>query len=200
MSGAGLYLSSRCAPQAAATAAAGVAVIWGLWLLVADARDVEPPLVVLVVLLMVSAAAATLAPPDVALERTAALAWPPRRLLHLLAVIGLVVGVAAVTLGTGARFGPLGLVVRDAAGLLGLAALGAALWSAQRGWFLPVAWTLPAVVVPAPDSVAGRVLTWQIQSSGDVAAGVTAGVLAAAGALAYVRWGPARRTDAESGR
>jgi hypothetical protein len=200
VTGAVLHLVSRRVPQAVAVAVAGTAATWGLWSVATDQRDVDPVLVVLTVLLLVSAAAGTLAPPDVALERTAALPWPPRRALHLLAATGLVVGLLAVTLATGARFGPAGLVLRDAAGLLGLAALGAAAVSAQRAWFLPVAWTLPAVVVAAPPSVAGRVLTWQVQAPGDLAAGLTAVALAAAGSLAYVHRGAARRTDAEAGR
>lgn len=48
----------------------------------------------------------------------------------------------------GARFGPAGLVVRDAAGLLGLTALGAVTIGIARAWFLPLGWTLAAILFP----------------------------------------------------
>ncbi|SHN46492.1 hypothetical protein [Cryptosporangium aurantiacum] len=40
-------------------------------------------------------------------------------------------------------------MIRDAAGLLGLTALGAATIGVARSWFLPLGWTLLAVVLPA---------------------------------------------------
>ncbi|MEU4623338.1 hypothetical protein AB0G04_25625 [Actinoplanes sp. NPDC023801] len=99
-----------------------------------------------------------------------------------------------VTLLTGARFGPAALVVRDAAGLIGPTALGAAVLGAARSWFLPVGWTLPAVMFPfGGTAMAGQVLTWQSQQHDSRVATVTAIVVAVTGLLAYAVRGPALR-------
>jgi len=193
-----LYLRSRRAPAALAVAVAGWAAVWAAWPLLSSERDVEGPVVVLTVLLLVCAASATLGSPDVGLDRTAALRWPWRRLAHVLVAGGVVVGLLALTLATGARFGPFGVVARDVAGLVGLAALGAAVLGGDRAWFLPLGWTLPVVAGAVPDAgraEVGRVLTWQLQEGHDRASAVTAAVLALAGAAAYARLGPARRDD-----
>jgi hypothetical protein len=193
-----LYLRSRRVPAALAGAAAGVAVTWSLWSVSSDSRTAGLQMVVLTVLLVVAALTATLAGPDDALERTAALSWPPRRLAHLLGAFLAVVVLLGVTLATGARFEPVLLVVRDAAGLLGLTALGAATISTARAWFVPLGWTLPAVMFPRSEPLAGQILTWPAQPPSSTAAGVTAGLLALGGLVAYAASGPARRAPAEA--
>jgi hypothetical protein len=102
------------------------------------------------------------------------------------------------TLPTGARFGPAGLVVRDAAGLLGLVALGAATLGAARSWFAPLLWTLTSVVLPSPRPAWGQALTWPAQPPDNVPAALTAAGLAAAGLVAYAAAGPALRAPAEA--
>jgi hypothetical protein len=193
-----LYLRSRRVPAALAGAGVAGAVMWSLWSLSSNSRTVGPEMVVLTVLLLVAALTATLAGPDDALEVTAGLSWPPRRLAHLLGGFLAVVVLLAVTLATGARFAPVLLVVRDTAGLLGLTALGAATIGAPRAWFAPLGWTLPAVMFPRAEPLAGQIATWQTQPPSSTAAGVTAGLLALGGLIAYTAAGPARRAPAEA--
>ncbi|MEU4221170.1 hypothetical protein [Actinoplanes sp. NPDC026623] len=185
-------------PAALVAAGAVAALMWTLWTVFSNSRDVGVPMVILTVLLLVATSTATLAGPDDALERTAALSWPPRRAAHLLATLAVVIVLLLATLHTGARFGPAGLVVRDAAGLLGLTALGAATIGAARSWFLPLGWTLAAIVFPQDERGAGPILTWQSQAPGSKAAALTAALLAIGGLAAYALSGPARRAPAEA--
>ncbi|WP_433293834.1 hypothetical protein ACQP2F_31600 [Actinoplanes sp. CA-030573] len=194
----GLYLRSRHAPAALIGAGGCAVVSWSLWSVFSDSRAVGPEMVVLTLLLSVAALTATLGGPDDALEKTAALRWAPRRAAHLLVASLVVAGLPLVTLATGARFGPAGLVVRDAAGLLGLTALGAATIGTPRAWFLPLGWTLAAIMFPRAEPLLGRIATWQSQAPSSTAAGVVAGLLAAAGLVAYAAAGPARRAPAGS--
>lgn len=193
-----LYLRSRRVPVALAAAGGCAALMWSLWSAFSDTRDVAIPMVILTLLLMVAALTATLGGPDDALDKTAAFAWLPRRIAHLLAAFLIVAVVLLATLATGARFGPAGLVLRDAAGLLGLTALCAATLGTARAWFLPLGWTLVAVIAPMPDPLAGRILSWQAQPPDSTAAAVTAGLLAFGGLVAYAVAGPARSAPAEA--
>jgi hypothetical protein len=192
-----LYLRSRHAPMALAVAVGGTLLMWSLWVVFSDSRDAGVPLVILTVLLLVAAFAITLVSPDGALDRTAALSWPPRRAAHVLVALLIVVALLGVTLVTPARFGPASLVARDAAGLLGLTALGATVISPSRSWFAPLGWTLAAVLFPRSDSVLAEVLTWQAQAPGEVSAAVTSLLLAFGGLISYAVAGPARRATAE---
>ncbi|BFU45102.1 hypothetical protein [Krasilnikovia sp. MM14-A1004] len=194
----GLYLRSRYAPAALAAAGGCVALTWLLWTVSSNSRDVGVPMVILTVLLLVAAVTATLGGPDDALDRTAGLSWPRWRSAHLLAALAVIVVPLLATLSTGARFGPAGLVVRDAAGLLGLTALGAATLGTARAWLAPLGWTLAAIAYPMPEQVTGQILTWQSQAPGNRAAGVTALLLAVSGLAAYAVAGPARRAPAEA--
>ncbi|HWS32295.1 MAG TPA: hypothetical protein VN408_06075 [Actinoplanes sp.] len=191
-----LYLRSRYAPAALAASVAGVAGCWVLWSLFSDSRDVGVQMVVLTVLIAVAALTVTLGGPDDELEHTGALRWRPRRVVHLVVALLVVAVPLLATLVTGARFGPAGLVIRDAAGLLGLTALSATVLGPARAWFLPLGWTLGAIMVPLSEPALGRVLSWQAQAPDDRAAGATAAVLALAGLAAWCRWGPARRVSA----
>jgi hypothetical protein len=192
-----LYLRSRRAPAALAVAVGCVAVLWTLWSVFSNSRAVGVQMVISTVLLLVAALTATLGGPDDALEGTAALSWPPRRAAHLLAAVLLVVALLLVTRATGAQFGPAWLVVRDAAGLLGLTALAAATIGTARAWFLPLGWTLAAILFPRSEPLLGRILTWQAQAPASVAAALTAGLLALGGLIAYALVGPVRRAPAE---
>jgi hypothetical protein len=193
-----LYARSRQIPVALASAGGAALVMWSLWSIFSDARDASLTMVVPAVLILTATFAATLGGPDDALERTAALPWPPRRAMHLLAALAVVVGLLLATLGTGARFGPGWLVVRDAAGLLGLTALGAVTIGPPRSWMLPLGWTLAAVAFPLSGSAVGEALTWPAQAPGNRAAAVTAAVFAVGGLVAYAAVGPARRPPAEA--
>ena len=188
-----LYLRSRRVPAALLATVVGVVGLWTLWSVFSDSREAGFQLVVLTVLLSVTALTATLGGPDDELDRTAAFRWPPRRLAHLAAAFLVVVAPLLATLATGARFGPAGLVARDAAGLLGLTALGAATVGVGRAWFAPLGWTLAATLFPRSEPVVARVLTWQAQPPVSAVAAVTAGLLAIGGLIAYATGGPARR-------
>ncbi|MEU7869033.1 hypothetical protein [Dactylosporangium sp. NPDC049140] len=169
----GLYLRSRRVPAALALA---VAVAGLAWFVRADVR-----LGALTAMLAVVAFGAGLGAPDEALERTGAVHWPARRAVHLGAVAVLVAGLV------GARFEPLAVVVRDVAGLLGLAALGAAVLGAAHAWVAPLLWTLVAVLPllgPSAD-VRMQVAAWPVQPAATAAALVCALALAAAGLAAY---------------
>ncbi|WP_431928096.1 hypothetical protein [Micromonospora wenchangensis] len=196
MTGTLLYLRARRVPLALAAAVGGAAVIWALYLAFAKDRDATPLVVVLTVVLMVAALAPTLAGPDANLDRTASLRWAWRRGGHLLAGGAIVLAVLLATLHTGARFGPAALVVRDAAGLLGLTALCTSVVGAARSWFLPVGWTSIAAMYPQAGTW-GAVATWQGQPTDSRAATVTAAAFALGGLVAYAIAGPARTDPAE---
>jgi len=193
-----LYLRSRRAPMALVATGGCAALTWSLWSVFSDSRNVGIQMVVVTVLLLVAALTATLGGPDDALEGTAGILWPPRRIAHLLVAFLVVVVLLLVTLATGARFGPAWLVVRDAGGLLGLTALSATTIGTARAWFLPLGWTLAAIMFPQSEPVIGRILTWQAQPPVSTAATVTAGLLALGGLTAYALVGPARRAPAEA--
>lgn len=195
-----LHLRSRRALPALAAAAVPVAVVWGLWLAYADARDTDVRLVSLAVMLAVAALTPTLGGADDALERTASVRWPARRAWHLLLTAAAVVTLLSLTAIVDARFAPLGLVLRDTVGLLGLAALGAASLGAARAWIAPLAWTLIAVMPwPEPGSgLTAQVGYWLVQPAGTGAATACAAVLAVTGLLAYALRDCPRRPAADT--
>jgi hypothetical protein len=175
-----------------------MALMWSLWTVFSNSREVGAPMVLLTIVVLVSAVAATLGGPDDALDRTAARRWAPRRAAHLLAALAIVLLLLLATLLTGARFGPATMVVRDTAGLLGLTALGATTLGPARSWFPPLGWTLPAIVFPQPDRTLGQILTWQSQAPDNKPAAAVAAALAIGGLIAYAWAGPALRTPAEA--
>ncbi|TCB88653.1 hypothetical protein E0H26_28455 [Micromonospora zingiberis] len=192
-----LYLRSRRVPLALAAATGGAVLIWTLWLALADERDVAPTTVVMTVVLMVVVFSVTLAGPDENLDRTASMRWPWRRAVHLLAGLLVVLVALLVTRYTGARFGPATLVVRDAAGLLGLTAICATVLGAARSWFLPLGWTTIAAMYPQAGTW-GAILTWQGQPPDDTVAALTAALFALGGLIVYSLTGPARKEVSES--
>ncbi|MFI5889620.1 hypothetical protein ACIA5D_05810 [Actinoplanes sp. NPDC051513] len=193
-----LYLRSRRVPVALIVAGGGELLMWSMWSVFSDSRDVAPQVVVLTVLLLVAALTATLGGPDDALEGTAARPWLPRRAAHVLAAFLVVAALPLATLATGARFGPAWLVVLDAAGLIGLTALGAATLGVARAWFVPLGWTLAATLFPRSEPILGRILTWQTQPRLSAAGAVTAALFAVGGLIVYAVAGPARRAPAEA--
>jgi hypothetical protein len=193
-----LYLRSRRATVALAGGVGLAVVMWSAWLVSSTARDVGLQMVILTLLLLVICLTASLSGPDDVLEKTAAFSWAPRRITHLLVAFLVIVVLLLLTLPTGARFGPAWLVVRDVGGLLGLTALGAATIGTHRAWFVPLAWTLAAILYSNSEAVLGEVLTWQSQHPSSAPAAVTAGLLALGGLIAYTVAGPALRPPAEA--
>ncbi|MFD9890470.1 hypothetical protein ACFWY9_14090 [Amycolatopsis sp. NPDC059027] len=188
-----LYLRSRRVPAAGGAILVAVCVFWGLNVVTNSA--LAQLFGVLAVALCTSAAAASLGSADPDLDRTAAIAWPPRRAAHVVA-IGVVS--ALLVLVTQASDNPLGsteTVLRAAAGLTGLTALGVTLFGAQLGWVLPTTQAIVAMAVffsSKEKSVSQQVFSWPFQPDGTTAATVTAVVLAVAGLVVHAVFGSKR--------
>lgn len=137
----------------------------------------------------VAVAAIGLSGQDPDLDRAAALPWPRRRFAHLV-----LIGVAAVgaVLAVGSSNVDLPVIVRDAAGLLGLTGLAATTAGGQFGWTLPVAWSAVALFVRDDGTTASEVAAWTLQPAGTPAATWTAVIAAVAGVVAYTVWGGRR--------
>jgi hypothetical protein len=196
MSSLALHLRARRVPTAVLTAAASVAAMWALWTSSTKAPLISVEIAALAALLAVAAVSTTLGAADEELERTAAVRWWLRRGVHLTVALAVVIGLLLITGVTDARFGPAGLVLRNAAGLLGLCALGATLIGVQKAWIAPLAWTLVAVVLRlSGDSDRVQAITWLIQPAGSRAAAVVAVVLALGGGVAYAMRGCPGRTS-----
>lgn len=129
---------------------------------------------------------------DLALDRTAAIRWVPRRAAHVLLAGAVVAAVLLMVQTWGESMATTVFVVRDSAGLMGLAALGAALWGGQYAWTLPFAWLSFTLFAPPPTSVPTRVAAWMMLPPGTAAGTWTALVLAVAGTAAYAYAGPRR--------
>lgn len=195
-----LYLRSRRIPRALATATAAVTAVWALCLVYSDTPTIDVRGMSLTVMLAVAALAPTLGGADDALDHTASINWPTRRAGHLLLVATVIIALLLLSTLTDARFAPGGLVLRNTAGLLGLAALGAALFGTTRAWIAPLIWTLVSVlplVQPSPE-VPMQVVGWLVQPAGTTAATACAIFLGVAGLLAYTLRGCPRRPAAET--
>jgi hypothetical protein len=187
-----LYVRSRSVPVSVAVIVGCAAALWALGLTTDDV-GIRATLGLIAATTGVAATAVGLAGADVDLDRTAALQWPPLRFAHVVLAGAVVLGaVAATALAHG------GWLARDAAGMTGLIALGAAILGATRAWLPCVMWTVPSLMYAAPlgENPTGPtykiVLTWMIQPIGSTAAAITAITLGTAGALTYAFLGPRR--------
>jgi hypothetical protein len=185
-----LYLRSRQVPAALAAAVGSVAVLWSASQATGD-PTARTTFGLLAVAAGTAAAGGGLAGADVDLDRGAAIAWPPRRAAHVIAVGAATVGIVAATALTGDQLAPARQIVRDAVGMSGLVALGAATLGASRAWVVPLTWTL-LVLLWAPTAAAThqQVLTWMLQPAASAPAAITASVLGVTGVLAYAILGP----------
>ncbi|WP_037317289.1 hypothetical protein [Amycolatopsis orientalis] len=186
-----LYARSRALPASLAALVVTMAVIWFL------AHDFWSEVPVSLALTAAIAVTATgLSGQDADLDRTAAIRWIPRRGLHLLLIGGL--GVVAVLLPRWweTEQVPVEVVVRNAAGLLGLAGIAAVLFGGAFGWTLPLLGFMIAFAVLAGGSadsdVVGRAAAWLFQPAGVTAATWTAAVFAVAGFGTYAVFGARR--------
>jgi hypothetical protein len=187
-----LYARSRQVPASIAATLVGAAAIWGLARMTEGAGPVGAGTAALVPTWAVAASAIGLSGQDPALDRTAAIRWAPRRASHVL-LIGLFAGgVLAGLQATAGDPARAGFVIRDIAGLTGLAAIAATLFSGQFGWTLPFAWFTIALFVPPATDVTVQVATWMLQPPGTPAATWTALLLATTGTVAYTLRGPRR--------
>ncbi|MEV7508472.1 MULTISPECIES: hypothetical protein [unclassified Streptomyces] len=186
-----LYARSRQVPAALAVAVA-VAGAPAVWALAGDggAAPGDPRPAALVLTVVAAVASTGLGGQDHALDRTAAIRWWTRRTAHVLlagtAACGMVLGLRVL----GADLATTAFVVRDAAGLMGLAALGAAVCGAAHAWTLPVGWLALSSFSPPLTGVPLEAVTWMLQPPGTVAATCTALTLTATGTIAYAVTGP----------
>ncbi|MFB6991897.1 hypothetical protein ACFCZT_10755 [Streptomyces sp. NPDC056230] len=186
-----LYARSRRIPASLAAVVISAVAVWAL------ARDGgegpgDPRLPVLVLAAGAMAASIGFSGQDLALDRTAAIRWVPRRAAHVL-LCGAVVGTVLVTVqATGESMATTAFVVRDSAGLMGLVALGAALSGGQYAWTLPFAWLSFSFLAPPPTNAPMQVASWMLLPPGTTAGTWTALVLAVAGTAAYAVAGPGR--------
>ncbi|MFC3576927.1 hypothetical protein ACFOZ0_27345 [Streptomyces yaanensis] len=186
-----LYARSRQVPASFAAVVISAVAVWAL------ARDGgggpgDPRLPALALAAGVTAASIGLGGQDLALDRTAAIRWVPRRAAHVL-LAGAVVGAVLLAVQTtGADLATTAFVVRDSAGLMGLAAVGAAVCGARYAWTVPIAWLSFSIFAPAPTNMPMRVVTWMLLAPGTAAATWTALALAVAGTAAYAVAGPRR--------
>lgn len=186
-----LYARSRQVPVSLASVVICTVAVW------APARDGgggsgDPRLPVLVLATGVMAVSIGFGGQDLALDRTAAIRWVPRRAAHVLLAGTVVAAVLLAVQATGSERATTEFVVRDSAGLTGLAALGAALAGGQYAWTLPFAWLSLAFSAPPATSTATRVASWLLLPPGTSAGTWTALFLLVTGTAAYALAGPRR--------
>ncbi len=187
----GLYLRSRLAGWSSATLAAIALCAWAstAWLLSLPHSDVENGALVPMLTLATLAAACAVGvgahSPFGDIERTVARPLPPLRLLHLgglLAWAALVLAVALLAFDLeGARPAqPLLVLLRNLAGLSGLALLSARLIGARLAWIPPLAFlTFSTVAVRQVEDP--TLWDWPFRDGADGAPGVAALALLVAG-------------------
>jgi hypothetical protein len=189
-----LYLRSRAVPATAAVVVGCTVALWALGL------AIDHPLGRALAALLITLAATTaisrgLAGPDHDLDKTAAIAWPPRRAAHIIVAGAAVLGLLAAAALAGEPMVDTGQLLRNVAGLTGLVALGAVVFGAARAPLIPVVWTL-LVLGSAPEPPTRPthkvMLTWMVQPANTRTATVAAVTIAVAGSLAYALLGSRR--------
>ncbi|MGV9263861.1 hypothetical protein ACWDRR_04245 [Kitasatospora sp. NPDC003701] len=186
-----LYARSRQVPVSAAAVTLTAVALWSL-APGSGEGPVDLPTVVLVLTANVAAAALGLGGQDVMLDRTAAIRWVLRRAVHVL-LIGTVAGAALLAVqAAGPELAATAVLVRDAAGLVGLAALGAAVFGAQFAWTLPTGWLGILLFGTVPAGRVGEVVGWMFMPAGTTAATWTALILLVTGTVSYAVAGPRR--------
>jgi hypothetical protein len=178
-----LYLRCRSIPVAVAAVLGSTAVLWWLTQLV-DSPATRAKLALMAAIAAAVAIAPGLAGADGDLDRTAAIAWPPRRAAHVLAATAAGVGILGATALTGDPLTQAGPFVRNVIGLAGLIALGAATFGASRAWLLPATWILlllqytPPFGTPPDQPTYKVMLTWLMQPAETPSATIAAVILA----------------------
>ncbi|MEU0948092.1 hypothetical protein ABZ379_36135 [Streptomyces canus] len=186
-----LYARSRQVPASFAAVVISTALGWAF---TGDGGDGsgDPRLPLLILGAGVMAVSIGLSGQDLALDRTAAIRWLPRRVAHVL-LAGVIVGAVLMTAqATSGWTVPVELVVRGCGGLMGLAALGAVVLGGPYAWSLPFGWLTLALFAPPATCVPMQVATWMLLPP-DTAAGTwTALALSLLGTAAYAVAGPKR--------
>ncbi len=192
-----LYLRSRSVPAGLVVLLCCAVALWALGLAV-DNPAGRALLALLATVAAVVAIAPGLAGPDHDLDRVAAITWWPRRAAHVVVAAAIVVGLLGATAQIGEPMAGIALIARNAVGLTGLVALGAATLGAARATLLPVLWAVlvmqvtPPMGAPPDRPVYKEMLTWLAQPIGSTPATVTAVLLGVLGTLAYALLGSRR--------
>lgn len=188
-----LYTRSRQVPASLAAVLIGAAAVWASVARDGGGGPADPRMSVFVLVAGVTAASIGLGGQDLALDRTAAIRWRPRRAAHVL-LIGAVVGAVLLAVGATTDMDPVApeFVVRDSAGLTGLVALGAVVCGAPYAWTPAVVWLSFSVFAPPPTNAPMEVATWMLLPPGTPAATWTALALAVTGVTVYALAGPRR--------
>ncbi|GLY47371.1 hypothetical protein [Lentzea sp. NBRC 102530] len=175
-----LYARSRNVPSALVVLPVVVLVAWS-----ALHSPWTPLSASLTCLAAVLVATVGLAGQDPELDASTAVPWPFWRLAHLL--LATLTATAAVLLvqELGSEPSSATFVVRDTAGMIGLAGLAAAVAGARLAATAPVLWWAVAAIMPPGESVTARVVTWPLGSPDDAATTWTAAILFASGVTAY---------------
>ncbi|MEV0262344.1 hypothetical protein AB0I49_13485 [Streptomyces sp. NPDC050617] len=185
-----LYARSRQAPASLAATLVAAVVVRALG---RGGGAGDPQFAALALTAGVTAASVGLGGQDLALDRTAAIRWAPRRAAHVLLAGAAVAAVVLAVQTLGDDLAGTAFLVRDGVGLMGLAAIGAAVCGGQYAWTPPVTWVAVALLAPAGSASAPmRVTTWILQPPGTAAAMWTSLVLAVGGAVVYAFAGPRR--------
>jgi hypothetical protein len=193
-----LHLRARRVPTALLAAIASTAAVWALWTVFSNAPLISAELLAPAALLAATALSTTLGAADEELERSGAFRWWLRRSVHLAVALAVIVALLLITGVTDARFGPVGLVLRNVAGLLGLCALGAAVIGVQKAWLAPLTWTLTTIVLQLSGfGERWPAATWLVQPAGSRIAALVAVLLALGGGTAYALRGCPGRTSAD---
>lgn len=169
----------------------GAVAVWAL------ARDGssgpgDPKMPALILTMGAMAVSVGLGGQDLALDRTAAIRWIPRRAAHVLLAGTAVAGVLLTVQTMGVSMATTAFVLRDSAGLMGLVALGAALSDGHYAWTPPFAWLSFVFFAPPPTSAPMEVAMWMLLPPGTAAGTWTALVLTVVGTAAYAVAGPRR--------
>jgi hypothetical protein len=164
----------------------------GVWAL-AQATDLDrAKATALALVASAGVLAAGLSGQDPQLDQMASFSWIPRRAGHVL-LIGAAAGLAVLARqAVGEDFAPIGFVARDSLGMLGLAALAAAVLGGQFAWTVPFLWFSVALFAPLGPETRYQALTWLLQPSGTPAATWTAVALGATGTAVYALAGARR--------
>ena len=171
-----LYARSRQIPLAVAAAVLTTFTVWSI------SDPPNPRIAALALIATIAVLSTGLTGQDPHLDRTAALRWLPRKAAHVLFIA---ITAAALLLAFTTDLAPTAVVLRDSAGLTGLAALAATTIGGTYAWAPPTAWFAVAAFIPPTDDTATTVTTWMFQPADTPAATWTAVVLAVAGTTAY---------------
>lgn len=182
-----LYSRSRQVP---ASLMALVVVTAVMWFLARDSWSLLPVSLALTMAVAVTTSGLSGQDPD--LDRTAAIRWIYRRGLHLLLIGGLAFAAVLVPRLWEAGQVPVEIIARNAAGLLGLAGIAAALFGGAYGWTLPLFAFAVAYFTPPDTDTASQIATWFFQPVEVATATWTAVGLGVVGVGSYALFGGRR--------